>query len=194
MACHHELVDYIRETEMRSLNPASYDHILLVSSDKLADEEEADARTVVGYTLLEEVLETVTKRPQIVMELTDPGNEMLIKNFNSESIISPLILSNLLATIAMRRELYSVYNELFTVNGAEIIFRSLDEYDLKPGNMTFGELENYIADFQDTALGLYREKENGEVNLQLNPPRAKALNIIIKDRLVVLSTVDTGSS
>ena len=194
VVCNHEFVDYIRETEMRSLNPASYDHILLVSSDKLADEEEADARTVVGYTLLEEVMERVTERPQVVMELTDPGNEMLIKNFNSESIISPLILSNLLATIAMRRELYSVYNELFTVNGAEIIFRSLDEYDLKPGNMTFGELENYIADFQDTALGLYREKENGEVNLQLNPPRAKALNIIEKDRLVVLSTVDTGSS
>lgn len=190
--CTHEFVDYIRESEMRSLNPATYDHILLVSSDKLADDEEADARTIVGYTLLEEILETADKRPQVVMELTDPGNEVLIKSFKSESIISPLILSNLLATIAMRRELYTVYNELFTVNGAEIIFRNLYEYHLNPGSMSFGELENYIADFHDTALGLYSESENGDVELQLNPPRAKQLNLKERDRLVILSTVETG--
>lgn len=189
--CTHEIVDYIRESEMRSLNPANFDHILLVSSDKLGDDEEADARTIVGYTLLEEVLETAEKRPQIVMELTDPGNELLIKNFKSESIISPLILSNLLATIAMRRELYTVYNELFTVNGAEIIFRNLDEYNLTPRSLSYGELENYIADFHDTVLGLYRESVNGDVDLQLNPPRTKQLHLKDNDRLVVLSTVDT---
>jgi hypothetical protein len=193
ISCTHKFVDYIRESEMRSLDPASYDHILLVSSDKLVDEEEADARTIVGYTLLEEMLESAEKRPQVVMELTDPGNELLIKNFRSESIISPLILSNLLATIAMRRELYTVYNELFTVNGAEIIFRSLDEYDLQPCTMSFGELENYLADFQDIALGLYRESENGDVDLQMNPLRTKRLDLKENDRLVVLSTVDAGA-
>ena len=191
--CTHEIVDYIRESEMRSLNPADFDHILLVSSDKLGDDEEADARTIVGYTLLEEVLEMAEKRPQIVMELTDPGNELLIKDFKSESIISPLILSNLLATIAMRRELYSVYNELFTVNGAEIIFRKLDEYNLSAHSLSFGELENYIADFHDTVLGLYRESETGDVDLQLNPPRTKQLHLKDNDRLVVLSTIDTAN-
>lgn len=188
--CRNEIVDYIRESEMRSLNPAKFDHILLVSSDKVGDDEEADARTIVGYTLLEEMLEMSDKRPQILMELTDPGNEMLIKNFRSESIISPLILSNLLATIAMRRELYMVYNELFTVNGAEIIFRTLSEYNLIPRSMSFGDLENYVANFQDTAIGLYRKSDSGNVDLLLNPPRSKQVNLKESDRLVVLSTVD----
>jgi hypothetical protein len=189
----HEIIDYIRESEMRSINPENYDHILMVSSDKIAIGEEADARTIVGYTLLEEILKSADKRPQIVMELVDPGNEMLIRNFRSESIISPMILSNLLATIAMRRELHVVYNELFTVNGAEIIFRNLDEYDLGPGRMTFVDLENHVAEYRDTALGVFHDAGNGNADVQLNPPRGKMLNLQSGDRLVVLSTIDSAS-
>ncbi|WP_069130930.1 CASTOR/POLLUX-related putative ion channel [Rhodohalobacter halophilus] len=189
--CRHEFLDYIRESEMRSLNPHKYDHILMVSSDRLLAGEEADARTIVGYTLLEEILKSAEKRPQIVMELVDPGNELLIRNFRSESIISPLILSNLLATIAMRRELHVVYNELFTVNGAEIILRNLDDYELNPGLMTFEDLENHIAEYQDTALGLYCNTGDGKIDLQLNPSRTEKLNLQNQDRLVVLSTIDS---
>ena len=189
ITCTHVIVDFIGETVLRSLNPSAFDHILLLSSDRLPDEEEADARTIVGYTLLEEVLESVEKRPQIVMELNDPGNEKLISNFKSESIIGPLILSNLLATIAMRRELYTVYNELFTVNGAEIIFRSLDEYNLKAGKMTFIELEEHVEIYQDTLLGVYYDKPDGEVDMQLNIPRYRAVNLTPQCRLVVLSTI-----
>ena len=185
----HEMVDYIRESELRLLNPSKFEHILLLSSDKLADEEEADARTIVGYTLLEEILESEENRPQIVMELNDPGNEMLIRNFKSESIIGPLILSNLLATIAMRRELYTVFNELLTVNGAEIIFRNLDEYNLEPGKMTFIELEEHIEVYQDTLLGVYYDEPDGNVDLQLNIPRHRAVHLTPSCRLVVLSTI-----
>lgn len=194
VTCEHAIVDYIRESELRSLKPGNFDHILLVSSDKLTEEEEADARTIVGYTLLEEVLESAEIRPQILMELTDPGNEMLIRNFKSESIIGPLILSNLLATIAMRRELYTVYEELFTVNGAEIIFRRLDEYNLKPGKVTFLELEEHIADYQDTALGVFYEGSAGQIDLQLNIPRYKTVNLTPASRLVVLSTVNAAEA
>lgn len=189
ITCTHVIVDYIGESVLRSLDPSTFDHILLLSSDRLADEEEADARTIVGYTLLEEVLESAEKRPQIVMELNDPGNEQLISNFKSESIIGPLILSNLLATIAMRRELYTVYNELFTVNGAEIIFRDLDEYNLEPGKMNFIELEEYVEMYQDTLLGVYYDEPDGQVDLQLNIPRHRAVILSPNCRLVVLSTI-----
>jgi Trk K+ transport system NAD-binding subunit len=190
--CTHIVADYIRESELRSLNPSSFDHILFLSSDRLPDDEEADARTIVGYTLLEEVLESAGKHPQIIMELTDPGNEMLIKNFKSESIIGPLILSNLLATIAMRRELYTVYEELFTVDGAEIIFKRLVDYNLTPRKIKFRELENHIAGYSDTILGYYREDEEGIVDLQLNIRRDKIIDLQTNDRLVVLSTINSG--
>ncbi|MEX2604910.1 MAG: hypothetical protein WD361_11930 [Gracilimonas sp.] len=189
ITCTHLLADFIRESELRAVEPYKFDHILLVSSDKMADEEEADARTIVGYTLLEELLETSDKRPHVVMELTDPGNEILIKDFRSETIIGPLILSNLLATIAMRRELYCVYNELFTVGGAEIIFRDLSEYNLQPGVLKFKDLEKHITEYQDTVLGVYIPNGEKESELSLNIPRNQSVKLTEQIKLVVLSTV-----
>ncbi|MEX2462774.1 MAG: hypothetical protein WD513_00685, partial [Balneolaceae bacterium] len=191
ITCEHIIADYLSETSIRALNPENFDHILLVSSDKLSASEEADARTIVGYTLLDDVLksEPATRSPHIVMELSDPGNEILIKHFQSETIISPLILSNLLATVAMRRELFSVYRELFTVSGAEIIFRNLNEYDLEPGTVTSSDLENHIADYQDTFLGVYAKNASGQIGLKLNIPRNHTITLTKESLLVVLSTV-----
>lgn len=189
ISCKHIIADYIRESELRVLKPDTFDHILMVSSDKIADEEGADARTIVGYTLLEEILDTSQKRPQIIMELVDPDNEGLIKDFRSETIIGPLILSTMLSTIAMRRELYCVYNELFTVGGAEIIFRSPADYHLDLGTISFENLENHIRKFQDIALGFIIENETGKTEIKLNVPHDQPIELTECTQLVVLSTV-----
>lgn len=183
--------DYVRESELKKLNPSSFDNILLVSSDFILEKEEADARTIVGYVLLEEVLENAKKRPHILLELADPDNESLLRKYNSEVIISPLVKSNLLAGIALQREVNSIYKELFTVGGAEIIFRNLEEYDITPGSISFRELENKAAEFGETALGILTVNEDlsREDNLILNPGRFKNLEIKSGVRLVVLTTV-----
>lgn len=189
VTCKQVVADYIRESELRALGPGDFDHIIMVSSDKIAGGEEADARTIVGYTLLEDILESSQKAPHIIMELVDPDNEGLIKDFSSETMIGPLILSNMLSTIAMRRELFCVYNELFTVGGAEIIFRAPADYQLGTTTITFGDLENHIKDFQDTVLGYMLKNESGQTELKLNVPRHQPLKLTDQTRLVVLSTV-----
>lgn len=114
--------DYVKEAALKKINPSSYDKILLVSSDRISETEEADARTIVGYVLLEAMLESATQKPSVLMELSDPANESLLRRFQGEVIITPLILSNLLAGIALQRDINSIYKELLTVGGAEIIF------------------------------------------------------------------------
>lgn len=186
----HVVADFVKEAELRKIDPGQFDHILLVSSDRLAEEEEADARTLVGYVLLEEVLEKAEKRPQVLLELSDPGNESLISRFKSEVIIGPMILSHLLAAVALRRELQSIYNELFTVGGAEIIFRRLEDYDLKPGKVSFDKIERRVAEYNETALGIYyTQPKNQQVKLKLNPDRYKTLDLDPEMRLVVLTTI-----
>jgi ion channel POLLUX/CASTOR len=183
--------DYVRESELKKMNPSAFDNILLVSSDFIMEEEEADARTIVGYVLLEEMLENVRNKPHILLELSDPNNESLLRKYNSEVIISPLVLSNLLAGIALQREVNSIYKELFTAGGAEIIFRDPEEYEIAPGPISFQELENQAAEFGETALGIF--KVNGDPrrdeDLILNPGRYKNLEIKQGVRLVVLTTV-----
>lgn len=191
VSCKQVKADYIREMELRSLDPAQFDNILLVSSDKLSAEEEADARTIVGYTLLEEVLEKAGRRPHMIMELADPNNEILIRNFQSEMIIGPLILSNLLATIAMRRELNTVYSELFTAGGAEIIFRKPGDYGISGATAAFSDIQEIASAHNEIALGVFTgsRASTNSLNLSMNPARDSSFQLSDSSKLVVLSSV-----
>ncbi|SHN10345.1 Castor and Pollux, part of voltage-gated ion channel [Cyclobacterium lianum] len=183
------VADFIRESEIRKLAAETFDHILMVSSDRMEEEEEADARTMVGYVLLEEVLEKASKRPSVLLELSDPSNESLIRRFQSEVIISPMVLSHLLAGIALQRELNSIYNELFTVGGAEIIFRNLPEYGLSSGKKRFDELESLASAHGETILGVYLDRPDASGNhLLLNPAKSHEIGLSDNDRFVVLTT------
>ena len=188
--CQHLELDYTNENELRSINPAKYDNIVLASSDRMNDDEEADARTIAGFLLLDHILADHKQRPQILLELFDPDNESLIDRYNSEVIISPLLLSRLMAQIALRQELHAIFNELFTVGGAEIIFRDPQEYQLSSGTYRFEELEKRAIARHETALGIYKDKHesNGDGELLMNPPRDAELMIGQDVKLVILTS------
>lgn len=183
--------DYVNESILKNLNPSQFDNIVLVSSERVLEKEEADARTIVGYALLEEELENMHKKPNILLELSDPNNEALLRKYKAEVIISPLILSNLLAGIALQREVNSICKELFTTGGAEIIFRNHDEYGLNSGTIPFSKLEEKAAEFGEIALGVYKTNhlKRKEEEIHLNPEKNKSLEIGPEVLLVVLTTV-----
>ncbi|GGF48084.1 CASTOR/POLLUX-related putative ion channel [Echinicola rosea] len=183
--------DYVNGSVLKNLNPTAYDNVLLMSSERVLEKEEADARTIVGYVLLEELLGSGRKKPNVVLELSDPDNEALLRKYKAEVIISPLILSNLLAGIALQREVHSICKELFTAGGAEIIFRNIEEYGLEAGIITFSELENKAAEFGEIALGIYHDNQShkNDEKLLLNPGKFKNLEINPEVKVVVLTTV-----
>lgn len=184
--CRHIEADYMVEDELRRINPADYDTIILLSSDRLASGEEADARTMVGYLQLEDVLAESPGRPQLIMELSDPDNSHLLYGHQSEMLISPMILSHILAQVALRRELRMVLDELFTVGGAEIRFQNPEHY-LLPASADFHVLEKVLAAEGEVALGVLRATANARGRrLMLNPPRRQYLDLQPGDRLVVL--------
>ncbi len=183
----HLEADYMVEGVLRRLKPWDYDTILLLSSDRLASGEEADARAMVGYLLLEELLDTAKRRPQVILELSDPHNQHLLGMHQSEMIVSPMVLSHVLAQVALRRELRWVLDELFTAGGAEFQFRAPDSYTL-PADVDFQCLEQAVAGKGELALGLYRRRPDAQGRrLRLNPPRSERLDLEPGDRLVVLA-------
>lgn len=192
VTCRHVEADYMVEGELRRIGPLNYDTVLLLSSDRLASGEEADARTMVGYLQLEELVSEGTQVPQMIMELSDPDNRHLLMAYRSEVMISPMIVSHVLAQVALRRELRAVLDELFTVGGAEIQFHDPADYPL-PASVNFQLLERLLAERGDAALGIFRQKPDAEGRqLYLNPPRREYLDIQPGDRLVVLTL--TGPS
>jgi hypothetical protein len=190
--CDHLQADFMAETTLRKILQTQWDSILLVSSDRLDSGEEADARAMVGYMAVDELLKERKHRPQLLLELSDPANEELVVRNRSESIISPMILSHLMAQIAQRRELGLVFEELFTVGGAEILYRDLSEYPMQSVN-TFADLEAVAGLQGETALGLYRLTPDAEGRrLQLNPARDVPLKLVAGDELVILTTLPNG--
>lgn len=187
VTCRHIEADYMVEDEMRKVRPADYDAVILLSSDRLASGEEADARAMVGYLLLEDLLAEGSRRPQLIMELSDPDNRHLLYGHQSEMLISPMILSHVLAQVALRRELRVVLDELFTCGGAELQFRDPQDYPL-PASADFRLLEKALAAEGELALGVFRQQadERGR-HLLMNPPRDTILELQPGDRLVVMA-------
>lgn len=179
--------DYMVEDDLRKLHPASYDTVMLLSSDRVGSDEEADARAMVGYLQLEDILAESARRPQVIMELSDPDNRHLLYGHQSEMLISPMILSHVLAQVALRRELRAVLDELFTVGGAELQFRDPHDYSL-PASADFQVLEKAVAARGEVALGVFRaEADERGRHLLMNPHRKHILDLQPADRVVVMS-------
>lgn len=188
VTCRHIETDFMLEGELSEITPAAYDTIILMSSDRLPTGEEADARAIVGYMILNEMLQTAPHYPQILLELSDPDNEPLVMRSHSETIISPLILSHLLGQVGLRPQLRAVYDDLFSLGGGEIAFRAPEDFGIHQ-TMPFWKLEAKVASFGETALGIYTALADAEgKRLSLNPPRDDALDFVEGDRIVVLTS------
>jgi hypothetical protein len=188
--CSQRIADFTVEAELRRQHPETYSSIFLLSSDRLSSGEEADARTMMGYLQLEAILETAGNRPQVLLDLSDPDNETLLVTNRSETLVSPLILSHIMAQVALRRELRLVLDDLLTPGGGEIMFRDPGEYGIG-SRQDFGRIEQVVAEHGETALGLYTaQPDQRGSRLRLNPDREHTIAFREGDQLVVLGRVD----
>lgn len=189
---HQIEADYVREAELVKIQPDQYDNIIFVSTDKLEEEEEADARTIAGYILLEELLSNYQNQPNILVELADPNNESMIKRFNRDVIVSPMIISHILAQIAIQKELHSIYDALFSIGGTEISFRDLSDYGIESDHISFREIESFAAEYNETALGFYSDSQvlNDHDFHFLNPPRDFMIDVNSEIKVIILFNVN----
>lgn len=182
--------DYTAPSDLKRVNPQEYDNIVLVANSWMQSNEESDARTILGYLLLRDMLPQNASKPEILIELMDPENEKLFQQRTGEVLISPFILSHILAHVALRRDLNVVIDELFTVGGAAIYFRSATVYNLDDREITFEEMGNAVFHHGDIALGVRIAEKRDDANggIWLNPPRDSQWRLRGEDELVILTT------
>lgn len=162
--------DYAEVADLDGVDPQSYEAVLLLSSDRRDGPEESDARTIVGSLLLEQ-RGIPGPEAQEIIELLDPENERLIDQSAGEVIVSPSILSHMLAHIALRPELGAVFSELFTAGGAEITFRPLTGYVDQEGDgaVPFEALQRAAFARGEVALGVLSGGEHKKLTLCPGP-------------------------
>jgi len=184
----HVELDYTVPGHLKRLDPAKFDNILFVANDKI-ESEDADARTILGHLLLREIVPDSAEGPQVLVELAEPGNLALFEKGGSEVVIPALVLSHIMAQVALRRELRVVFDDLFGPEGSELFFRPADSYGLVGKELDFAEIQRAVATRNETALGIRRARgasERGE--LLINPPRKQRWTLGPADELVVLAT------
>jgi hypothetical protein len=179
--------DYVMRGDLERIDVASYDSIVFLGSDWLASAEESDARTILGYLLLREHLPP-EKQARVLVELLDPGNVPLLRPYPAEVIVTPLILSHMLAQVALRRELRSVFDELFGPGGAEIEFRCPEEFGLVGAEVSFRDVELAVSAAGGTAIGVRTAGSELRGGVHLNPPRNRKWSLQSEDSVIVLST------
>ena len=182
-------LDYTVPSELRKLGPGRYDSVVLVSSQWTGAEEEADARTILAYLLLREILPDSGPSPTILAEIMDAENLDLFTRASCETVQPSVILSHMLAQVVLRRELGAVYQELFGPGGAEFIYRKAKEYDLLGCPIRFSELQAAAARRGEVALGLhFASSSSAESGALLNPPRDETFVLAADDDLILLTS------
>jgi hypothetical protein len=181
--------DFTTPSVLRRANVNGSDSVVLLGSDRLGSGEESDARSILGYLLLRELLPE-DGGPNVLVELLDPGNVSLFRRRPGEVIVSPLILSHMLAQVALRRELRAVFDELFGPGGPEIIFRPPADYGLENQDVTFQQIERAAAAYGESAIGV-RPRDGRSTfggGIALNPARDRTFALDAADEIVVLTT------
>jgi hypothetical protein len=172
---------------LQGLEPGRYDNIVVLASEWQAEEEQADAITVVTHRMLRGLLPEEGRRPEILVELNDEENQFLFRREQEDVIVSPVWVSYLLSQVALRRELAAVFEELSRPWGAQIVFRPAFEALGAKEPVRFEELERAAAARGEIALGL-RLRGGPDAGLALNPDRETEWTLADGDEVVVLTS------
>ncbi|MFU8783960.1 hypothetical protein [Aliidiomarina sp.] len=160
--------DYTTESAMQKLQAHHFDSVILFSSDRLASGEEADARSIVAFMVLDYLLAkgNPSLRPHIMVELHDPSNAAYVNHSHNEVLVSSVIVSHVLAQVAVYPQLRAVYEQLLSADGARLALRFL------PANshrvFTIGELRELALSEQAVLLGYQQEGGETVLNPNLN--------------------------
>jgi hypothetical protein len=180
--------DYTSPSDLARCKPTRYDNVLLLASDWNDAEAPSDARTILGYLVLQAQLHGMQTPPHILVELLNPDSVGLLRHKPGELLVSPVLVSHNLTQVALRRELWPVFSQLFGSEGAEIGFRPLEAESGARSIIAFDQVQRMCAARGEIALGLRLASASQSQNgLLLNPPRDGTWRIEAGDEVVVLS-------
>lgn len=137
---HHHVGDFTLEHTLKSVQPETFDAILLLASDTLHSGEETDAHTVTGHLVLQALLASAERHPRVLVEVLEDDSSKLLAE--AEHLVSPVVASHMLAQVALRRELRAVFDVLFGPGGAEIAVEPIGQYAGDGEAITFEDLRS----------------------------------------------------
>lgn len=191
--CHcqveHRTLDPTAPEELWRVPLTDYETLVVVASDKLESAEDADARSLLVYHLLRARLQNIEPaRRRILVELRDPANSNLFDHSETEVIPTSLLVTHVMAQVALRPELRPVLDSLLATDGPDFDFIQLAAFDIDATRVTFAQLMLEGAVKGLTVLGVrYVERVSQHGGVVLNPSREAVLSLEPHDEVIVLA-------
>jgi voltage-gated potassium channel Kch len=178
--------DTTKRRVLESLEPHTYDHVIVLCYSDLLPIQRADARTLVTLLHLRDMIDRGGQQFTITSEMLDDRNRELAEVTKVDDVIvSDKLISLLVTQISQNDHLTAVFDELFTAEGSELYMRPAGDY-VKLGQPTsFRTLVESASRRNEVAIGYRLASENGGV--VVNPSKSEELVLAETDRIVVLA-------
>lgn len=174
-----------------SLGVAGYDHLILLCSESLP-EQQADARVLVTLLHLRDLADKTGEDLSIVSEMLDLRNRALAEVTRPDDfIVSEKLVSLMLAQISENRDLAGVFADLFDPEGSEIYLKPASAY-VAPGTpVTFYTVVESARRRGEVAIG-YRlaaaaSDPSRSYGVLVNPDKPERVTFGPGDRVIVLA-------
>lgn len=192
MQLEHHVAETTVVAELQSVPLLNFESIVVMASDKLESAEDADARTLLIHQLLRNrLLSLGVERFRILVELRDPANEGLFERADTEVIPSSVLLTHVMAQVALRPELRPVLDTLLEEHGPEIELHPVASLHLPQRRLAFGEIVRGAHASGMVVMGVRLvDPVSGEATLHMNPSPHEVFSLQADDELVLL--VDRG--
>ncbi|MBI5713927.1 MAG: potassium transporter TrkA [Chloroflexi bacterium] len=174
-----------------SLNVPSYNHVILLCSDTL-EQQESDARTLVTLLHLRDISDKQGNTFSIVSEMLDMRNRELAEVTRADDfIVGDKIVSLMISQITENKHLNAVFTDLFDPEGSEIYLKPATNYVASGEAVNFYTVVEAAKRRGEVAFG-YRLKANAKdaaksYGVAVNPQKSDMVTFSEEDKIIVLA-------
>jgi ion channel POLLUX/CASTOR len=176
---------------LESLNPESYQHIVVLSYSDHLDVQKADAKTLVTLLHLRDLeLKSGQNRYAIVTEMLDFRNRELAEITQVDDfIVSEKLTSLLIAQITENKDLQAVFTDIFDSDGSEIYLKPASDYVKLGQPVSYWHIVDAARKRGEVAIGYHAATRNdgGQYGVAVNPPKSTTLSFTPEDRVIVIA-------
>lgn len=187
----HRTADPTRADELRALDPAGYDCVIVLRDESPLAPEQADDTTLLTLVLLRSLEEESGRPVHVVAELHDRRSRPLAPLGPRSAVVVRGELTALLMTqIAHEPALAGVFEEIFTVRGGALALRPAAAYVRTGAETAFASVTAAALVRGEAALGYRVREPDGALSsgrVRLCPPQSERRVWSEGDEIVVLT-------
>jgi voltage-gated potassium channel Kch len=173
---------------IRSLDPLSYDHVLVLGYNEDLDAQPADTRTLVTLLHLRQIADGAGTRSSVVSEMIDVRNRELAEVSKADDfVVSNKLVSLMLAQAAENEYMTRIFGNLLDEQGSELYLKPATDYIETGAEVDFYTITVAAMLQGQTAIGYRKHNSNGTWSVKINPSKSGKIRFEAGEQVVVLS-------